>query len=145
MAYAHIRLVSLWSWPGPHKPFGAMGPRAKTCRSCRYPVEEGAGNPTGAGGFRLAHCGSEGHERKLCNLEALQSERDTDDRAAEEQAVQCCGQRQRDAAQDEPQEVREKGDGPASVFDFFSEGKEGQGGELEALLPDGDAYDCNAP
>ena len=36
-------------------------------------------------------------------------------------------------------------DGPAPVFDFLSKGKEGQGGEFEALRPDGDADDRNAP
>jgi len=87
----------------------------------------------------------EWHEGELRHFEALQSERDANNRTAQDQPVHGKTNRQRNAADEQPEDICDKRRRTASVRHFFSERRKRQGREFEALPPDGDVDDRNAP
>lgn len=92
----------------------------------------------------LYNC-SEGHQRELGDFEMLQAEGDAHDGEAEETAQHGGFYRQGQAGYDEPDQVQEKGSGPASVTDFLPEGEEAESGEFKALYAHGNPDDGNTP
>lgn len=89
--------------------------------------------------------GAERHECQLGEFEALYSERNADDRNAEHHADSGCGERDFDAAEKNPEHVEQQRCRPCAVADFLPEREERQCREFEALHPDGDADDGQAP
>ena len=89
----------------------------------------------------IADVGAEGHEGELGDLEALAAKGQADDREGEDDAAEGSAQGDFPAEEDDPQEIDEKGDRAAAVFDVLAEGQEGELGDLEALQAGGDEDD----
>lgn len=91
----------------------------------------------------ISACGHQGcserHQRELCDFEALQSERDSDDRNAESHAYGGSGQCDFDASEEYPKYIEQQRYGCRTVTDFLSERKEGKCCEFEALHADRNA------
>ena len=88
---------------------------------------------------------TEGGQGKLCNLEKLFSERNTDDGNAPEYADQEISEGHDDAEKDQPDDIGKGGRCPAAVDNFLAERTEGHAGKFEALPAIRDADDRDAP
>ena len=90
------------------------------------------------------HC-SEGSQGKLCNLEELLAERDSDDGYAQQTSEKEVADCKRESADEKPDHIDYERDGSTFVADLAAERAEGQTGQFEALHSDWNTDYGNAP
>lgn len=90
----------------------------------------------------LAHHRAERQKRELGHLEALQAERNGDDRDAARDAREDIGYRHGDACKNQPEDIGDKRGRAAAVFDGLAERGEREARHFERLAPQRDADDA---
>ena len=90
---------------------------------------------------RSDHRRAEGHQRQLRHFEALLSDGDTKDRDAPETTKNDIADRHFKAEEYDPDQVHQKGNPAAPIYDLFSEREKGETCKLEALQSDGNTDD----
>ena len=100
---------------------------------------------TGLAGTGDGDAGAEWTQGELCKLKALHPKGDTDDGDAEQQPVQRSGNGKGKSAEQQPQQVHQQRGHTAAIDDDLAKWEKCQSCQLEALHPDGDADDGDAP
>ena len=85
------------------------------------------------------------HQRKFCDLKALQAKGNTDDRYTKQQAVYRRSHCQRNPADDQPHNIRQQRYGPAAILYVLPKRKERHGSKLKTLSPDRNPDDRYTP
>lgn len=99
----------------------------------------------GSAGAGDGDAGAEWTQGKLCKLKALHPKGDPDDGDAEQQPVQRSGNGKGKSTEEQPQQVHQQRGRTAAVDDDLAKREKCQPCQLEALHPDGDADDGDAP
>jgi hypothetical protein len=95
--------------------------------------------------FSLSHRCAERHQSKLCQLKALLAKGDTDDRNAQHRAEHSGFHSHGNPTKNQPKNITDDGNRASSKFNLLAKWKKCKLRKLEALLPNGDTNDRDAP